>query len=159
MSGGRAGLTGEVEADSEVGQFGRVEIDGVAEEDNAGADGGAGFAVERKGAIGALHDGGLLGPERDVGGAKSDRRTPEGVREANAQPLAGDAGADHHPDGLVVVSARRIGVGIGGRGRRCPRQRFGGGPSGYPMVVGRQERRREHEGDQNSERDLHRSQL
>ena len=102
-----AGMHGDIadllerqkEANGEVSEGVGREGNGVAEGFGAGGNDDGGLTAENKSVEGAGLNGGFAGAKGDAGGVDAEGLSPELVREADAQSLAGDGGMDNLAQG------------------------------------------------------------
>ena len=119
------GLLGQVEADGHVGEGGKLEVDGIADDEGSGRDGDGGTSAEAEGVGGGQGDVAVACAEGDVGLADGEGIEAELVGEDDAYDGAAEGDVDDLAEGGVAGEELAFGVGCG-HGR--------GGPGADPVV-------------------------
>ena len=95
-------LAGQIEADREIGERRRVELDRIADDQRAGRDDGGVIPTEGQRLVRARNDARPLITDPDAG--RGDHQWPRaiGIRDPHPQRVAAEAEARHHPQCVIV---------------------------------------------------------
>ncbi len=118
-------LLGQVEADGHVGEGGKLEVDGVADDEGSGGDGDGGTTAEAEGVGGGEGDVAVACAEGNVSLADGEGIEAELVGENDTDDRAAEGDVDDLAEGGVAGEQLAFGV-------RCGHGR--GGPGADPVV-------------------------